>query len=93
MCPGQTCSRCYDASQGLSHRSGLPQHAGQPEQAAGLGDPEAKPYIQGRTLVAAYTAYSGPHGAMVATALPMLTMAPRLRCFMPGSTRRVICAA
>ena len=46
----------------------------------------------GHALVAAYTAYSGPHGAMVATALPMLTMAPRLRCFMPGSTRRVICA-
>ncbi len=50
------------------------------------------PVIFKHTLVAAYTAYSGPHGAMVATALPMLMMAPRPRCFMPGSTMRVICA-
>ena len=44
------------------------------------------------TLVAAYTEYKGPDGAMVATALPILTMAPRRRCFIPGSTNRVICA-
>ncbi len=39
----------------------------------------------------AYTQYRGPEGATVAAALPMFTMAPLLRSFIPGSTMRVIC--
>ena len=47
-------------------------------------------YSKMPTLVPAYTAYSGPDGTTVAAALPMLTIAPRLRAFMPGRTTRVI---